>query len=290
MKGIILAGGTGSRLYPTTTAISKQLIPIYDKPMVYYPISILMLAGITEVLVITTPDDQENYKQILGTGDQFGVNIRYAVQINPGGLAEAFLIGEQFIGHDSVCLALGDNIFWGPGLSKKLADAVTLVDGAKVFGYEVHDPERFGVVEIDRSGKALSIEEKPSFPRSNLAVTGLYFYDNTVVEHAKNLEPSDRGELEITSLNEIYLRQGKLKVEVLGRGFTWFDMGTVDSLLTASNFVQTIQAQQGYLVACLEEIALHKKLLSFEEVVAVCDKMPSSLYKSYLEKTLKRHV
>lgn len=290
MKGIILAGGRGSRLYPTTTAVSKHLLPIYDKPMVYYPLSILMLAGITEVLIITTPDDQAQYKKILGDGGKFGISIHYGLQFHPSGLAEAFLIGEKFIGDDPVCLILGDNVFWGPGLSKKLVNAALLTDGAKVFGYEVNDPERFGVVEIDTSGQAVSIDEKPSCPRSNLAVTGLYFYDNAVIEYAKNLKPSARGELEITSLNEIYLQKGKLKVEVLGRGYSWFDTGTVDSLLSATNFVQSIQAQQGYLIACLEEIAFHKKLLSLQQVIATCNNMPNSQYKRYLERTMQRYV
>jgi glucose-1-phosphate thymidylyltransferase len=290
MKGILLAGGTGSRLYPISTSVSKQLMPIYDKPMVYYPLSILMLAGITEVLIITSPKGLESYRNLLGDGSRFGLNLEFAVQHEPEGLAQAFLIAEQFIGNDTVCLILGDNVFWGPGLSEKLIRASSITNGATIFGYEVNDPERFGVVEVDSSGRAINIEEKPPRPRSNLAVTGVYFYDNEVVDIAKSVTPSSRGELEITSVNEIYLAKGSLNVEVLGRGFTWFDTGTVDSLLRASMFVQTIQSQQGYLIACLEEVALYKGYLSFDEVELIFTKMPNSHYKDYLEKTMRRYV
>jgi glucose-1-phosphate thymidylyltransferase len=290
MKGIILAGGAGSRLYPISTSVSKQLLPIYDKPMVYYPLSILMLSGITEILIITTPKDLELYKNLLGDGSDFGLSLKFAVQHKPEGLAQAFLIAEEFIGNDAVCLILGDNVFWGPGLSEKLIRASSIIEGAMVFGYEVNDSERFGVVEIDSKGRALSVEEKPASPKSNLAITGIYFYDNTVVEIAKNVIPSTRGELEITSVNNIYLSKGTLNVEVLGRGFTWFDTGTVDSLLRASNFVETIQSQQGYLIACLEEVALYKGYLTFQEVELIATKMPNSQYKKYLEKTLRRYV
>jgi len=290
MKGIILAGGTGSRLYPISTSVSKQLLPIYDKPMVYYPLSILMLSGITEILIITSPKDLELYKNLLGDGSDFGLSLKFAVQNKPEGLAQAFLIAEEFIGNDTVCLILGDNVFWGPGLSEKLIRASSIVEGATVFGYEVNDPERFGVVEIDSKGRALSVEEKPTSPKSNLAITGIYFYDNTVVEIAKSVIPSKRGELEITSVNDIYLSKGTLNVEVLGRGFTWFDTGTVDSLLRASNFVETIQSQQGYLIACLEEVALYKGYLTFQEVELIATKMPNSQYKKYLEKTMRRYV
>lgn len=290
MKGIILAGGTGSRLYPLSTSVSKQLMPIYDKPMVYYPLSILMLSGITEILIITSPKDLESYKNLLGDGSNFGLSLQFAVQQKPEGLAQAFIIAEEFIGNDTVCLILGDNVFWGPGLSEKLMRASSIVEGATVFGYEVNDPERYGVVEIDSKGRALSVEEKPTGPKSNLAITGIYFYDNTVVEIAKSVIPSKRGELEITSVNEIYLSKGTLNVEVLGRGFTWFDTGTVDSLLRASNFVETIQSQQGYLIACLEEVALYKGYLTFQEVDLIATKMPNSQYKKYLEKTMRRYV
>jgi glucose-1-phosphate thymidylyltransferase len=290
MKGIILAGGTGSRLYPISTSVSKQLLPIYDKPMVYYPLSILMLSGITEILIITSPKDLELYKNLLGDGSDFGLSLKFAVQHTPEGWAQAFLIAEEFIGNDTVCLILGDNVFWGPGLSEKLIRASSIVEGATVFGYEVNDPERFGVVEIDSKGRALSVEEKPTSPQSNLAITGIYFYDNTVVEIAKSVIPSKRGELEITSVNDIYLSKGTLNVEVLGRGFTWFDTGTVDSLLRASNFVETIQSQQGYLIACLEEVALYKGYLTFQEVELIATKMPNSQYKKYLEKTMRRYV
>lgn len=266
MKGIILAGGSGSRLYPITMGVSKQLLPIYDKPMIYYPLSVLMLAGIRDVLIITTPEDQSSFQKLLGDGSRFGISLSYAIQPTPEGLAQAFIIGEKFIGTDNVCLVLGDNIFYGQGFTPKLRQAADRGNGATVFGYQVKDPERFGVVAFDAEKRAISLEEKPLKPRSNYAVTGLYFYDNDVIEIAKKVVPSSRGELEITSINQAYLERGDLHVEVLGRGFAWLDTGTHESLLEAAQFVETIEKRQGYKVACLEEIAFNQKWLSFSDL------------------------
>ncbi len=282
MKGIILAGGAGTRLHPTTLGVSKQLLCIYDKPMVYYPISVLMLAGIREQLIITTPEDQSSFQRLLGDGSQFGLSFSYAVQPHPGGLAQAFLIGEEFIGDDHVALALGDNIFYGSGMQEMLAKAVALKEGATVFGYYVCDPERFGVVEFDRNMKAISIEEKPAAPKSNYAVTGLYFYDNAVIEIAKNIRPSARGELEITAVNNEYLRREQLQVRVLGRGYAWLDTGTQDSLLDAGNFIRTIEKRQGLQIACLEEIAYHYGWLDGETIRRNMQSMAKTDYAEYL--------
>lgn len=287
MKGIILAGGSGTRLYPITKGVSKQLLPIYDKPMIYYPISVLMLAGIQDILIITTPEDQAGFQRMLDDGSEFGINLSYAVQPSPDGLAQAFIIGEDFIGDSNVCLVLGDNIFWGQGFSPILKRAATRPGGATVFGYQVKDPERFGVVEFDANQKAISIEEKPTNPKSNFAVTGLYFYDNDVVEMAKQVKPSHRGELEITTINQMYMGRGDLNVELLGRGFAWLDTGTHESLLEAAMFVETIEKRQGYKIACLEEIAWRNGWLSNEQVAQTAQALRKNGYGQYLQDLLK---
>jgi glucose-1-phosphate thymidylyltransferase len=283
-KGIILAGGSGSRLHPITQGTSKQLLPIYDKPMIYYPLSVLMLAGIQEVLIITTPEDQANFINLLGDGSHFGMCISYTIQPSPDGLAQAFILGEDFIGNDNVCLVLGDNIFYGQHFSEKLKLATQVESGATVFGYHVNDPERFGVVEFNDDGKAISIEEKPATPKSNYAITGLYFYDNHVVDMAKKIKPSPRGELEITDLNTAYMQQNKLNVSLLGRGFAWLDTGTHDSLLEAGQFVQTVEHRQGLKVACLEEIAFHNKWITVEQLVEQGNNLKKTGYGEYLLK------
>lgn len=276
MKGIVLAGGSGQRLNPITISLSKHLLPVYDKPMVFYPISVLMLAGIKDILIISSPNDIEAYKNLLGSGEQFGVTFSYCIQENPNGLAEAFILGEDFIGKDSVSLILGDNIFWGNAFSPVLRDAARVNNGAIIFGYQVKDPHRFGVIEFDKTETVISIEEKPNKPKSNIAATGLYFYDNNVIEIAKSVKPSDRGELEITSINEVYLKNNNLSARILGRGNAWLDTGTVESLYEATSFVRALQLQQGYVIGCLEEIALHNNWIGLKDI-------PSSPY--YSEKT-----
>ena len=286
MKGIVLAGGSGTRLYPSTMTVSKQLLPVYDKPMVYYPISVLMLAGVREILIISTPHDLPNFKTLLGDGSQFGVKFSYKEQPSPDGLAQAFILGEEFIGNDNVALILGDNIFYGAGFSAQLKNAVKNAKDKKeatVFGYLVKDPERFGVVEFDENGKAISIEEKPTEPKSNYAVTGLYFYDNSVIEKAKSLKPSKRGELEITDLNRIYLEKGKLNVEKFGRGFAWLDTGTHNSLLKAGQYVQTIEENQGIKIACLEEVAIRMGYLSKDEILENISRYKNNEYYNYIK-------
>lgn len=282
MKGIILAGGSGTRLHPITKGVSKQLLPIYDKPMIYYPLSVLMLAGIRDILIITTPDDMTSFQRLLGDGSAFGVRLQYKIQPSPDGLAQAFILGEEFIGDDHCCLVLGDNIYFGQGFSPKLKQVAQRERGATVFGYQVMDPERFGVVEFDDDFKVLSIEEKPEQPKSNWAVTGLYFYDNRVVDFAKRVKPSIRGELEITSINQMYLESGELNVELLGRGFAWLDTGTHDSLIEASTFVQTVEKRQGFKVACLEEIAWRNGWLSDDQVRESAKSLSKTGYGRYL--------
>ena len=288
MKGIILAGGSGTRLYPITMGVSKQLLPVYDKPMIYYPLSVLMLAGVNDVLIITTPEDQPGFIRLLGDGNQFGINIKYAIQPSPDGLAQAFIIGDKFIGNDTVCLVLGDNIFFGQGFTPKLKTAASRNKGATVFGYQVMNPESFGVVEFDKNFAALSIEEKPEIPRSNWAVTGLYFYDNNVIDIAKNIEPSSRGELEITTVNQVYLESKMLTVELLGRGFAWLDTGTHDSLIEAGSFVETVQKRQGMMIACLEEIAWRNGWLSDEDLNVRAKVLGKTNYGAYLLKLINR--
>lgn len=282
MKGIILAGGSGTRLYPITRSISKQIIPVYDKPMIYYPLSVLMLAGIRDILIISTPQDIGLYEKLFGDGSRIGLNLSYAIQPSPDGLAQAFIIGEEFIGDDNVCLVLGDNIFYGYGFGQKLLNSANLEDGAVVFGYYVSDPKRYGVAEFDKNGKVISLEEKPEHPKSNYAVTGLYFYSNDVVEKAKKLKPSARGELEITDLNKLYLNEDRLKVELLGRGMAWLDTGTEDSLLEASNYIATIEKRQGLKIACIEEIAYKRGFISKKQLLVLAEELKKNKYGQYL--------
>lgn len=287
MKGIILAGGNGTRLYPVTIPICKQLLPIYDKPMIYYPLSVLMLAGIKEILIVSTPEDIPSFKKLFDDGSKWGLNISYKIQPSPDGLAQAFILGEDFIGQDNVCLILGDNIFYGPNFSMLLKRAASLNEGAVIFGYQVKDPERFGVVEFDKDKKVISIEEKPKNPKSHFAVTGLYFYDNEVIDIAKKVKPSHRGELEITSVNEEYLKRNKLKVELLGRGYAWLDTGTHESLITAGQFVQTIENRQGYKIACLEEIAYNNGWIDDKQILEMAKLFKKTDYGAYLRGLLK---
>jgi len=282
MKGIILAGGAGTRLYPLTKSISKQIIPVYDKPMIYYPLSVLMLAGIREILIISTPEDIHLYEDLLGNGQQLGLNLNYQIQPSPDGLAQAFIIGEEFIGSDPVCMILGDNIFYGHGFGKVLLDTSTLDDGAVVFGYYVTDPERYGVVDFDADGKALTIEEKPKQPKSNYAVTGLYFYSNDVIDKARSLKPSARGELEISDLNRIYLEEERLKVRIMGRGMAWLDTGTHESLLQASNYIYTIEERQGLKVSCIEEIAFKRGYIDKDQLIRLAEPLSKNQYGQYL--------
>jgi len=287
MKGIILAGGSGSRLYPVTKGVSKQLLPIYNKPMIYYPLSVLMLAGIKDILIITSPNDQGSFKELLNDGSQFGINLSYAIQPSPDGLAQAFIIGESFIGEDKVCLILGDNIFYGQGLTPILKQATLQERGAMVFAYQVKNPENFGIVEFDSQNKVISIEEKPIKPKSNNALTGLYFYDNDVVKIAKTIKPSARGELEITSINQVYLKRGDLNIQCLGRGFAWLDTGTFESLLDASHFVETIEKRQGFKIACLEEIAFNQGWISKDKINEIICTLNINSYRNYLKSLLK---
>jgi len=284
MKGIILAGGSGTRLYPVTKSISKQIIPVYDKPMIYYPLSVLMLAGIREILLISTPQDIHLYENLLGDGSTLGIHLHYAIQPSPDGLAQAFIIGEEFVANDNVCMILGDNIFYGFNFSRTLREAAKLEDGAIVFGYYVNDPERYGVAEFDDAGNVLSLEEKPTVPKSNYAVTGLYFYSNDVIQKSKALKPSKRGELEITDLNRLYLEEGRLKVQLMGRGMAWLDTGTHDSLLEASNFIATIENRQGLKVACIEEIAFRYGYINREQLLALAEPLKKNHYGEYLIK------
>lgn len=286
-KGIILAGGSGTRLFPITKGVSKQLLPVYDKPMIYYPLSVLMLAGIRDILIITTPNDQPAFQRMLGNGSEFGVNLQYAEQPSPDGLAQAFIIGEEFIGKDNVCLVLGDNIFWGQGFTPILQNTLKRLNGATIFGYQVKDPERFGIVEFDKNHSVISLEEKPQKPKSNYAITGLYFYDNKVVDMAKKVKPSIRGELEITSLNQMYMQEGNLNVELLGRGFAWLDTGTHESLLEAAMFVETIEKRQGFKIACLEEIALRNNWLEPSQIIKTAQTLQKTDYGQYLMSIVK---
>lgn len=287
MKGIVLAGGHGTRLYPATKALSKQLMPVYDKPMIYYPLSVLMLAGIKDILIISTPQDTPMFERLLGDGRNWGIKLQYKIQPSPNGLAEAFILGEDFIGSDSVCLILGDNIFYGQGFTSLLQKSFSLNEGAIIYSYQVTDPKRFGIVELDENLKIRSIEEKPTEPKSNNAVTGIYFYDNKVIEFAKNLKPSNRGELEITSINQEYLKKGQLKVEPLGRGLAWLDTGTAESLLDAGHFVQTIEKRQGYKIACLEEIAYKNNWITKEKIISLGKNLKETNYGKYLLEVVK---